>query len=187
MPTPRLNSLSILLSRMVNDEVSNATDNGAEYSANLRLLALNKAMGKFIAEVAIKDIDTIIKDFQPLLRIRQRSTLIEQKELDSPAEAIRVLHIQGQGRFYIYTHPDGWFHLDYNEENEAGNIIRWTEIGSRLYFNKNLPLGAINLLILLNHEDLVYNGEKDVIIPLRYETDILRMAYEFLTLMLVKE
>jgi hypothetical protein len=193
MPTPRLNQLSIDISKLLNDEVGVATADGEEFTASQRLLALNRAEGQFISKaVADQDGETLEKTFNEML---DSNTLVSgispSAVITNSAKTLR-LSIAGSYAFPVSFKDWGALKSQYNPETTAlydsDPTYHWTEYGRKIHWFPADPLGDPPVAYYVkDHVDLTYNGASDFLVPARYDAEILKIAYEFLTQILIKE
>jgi len=193
MATPRLNQLSIDLSKLLNDEVGVATANGEEFTASQRLLALNRAEGQFISKaVADQDNETLEKTFNEMLGSASLGSGVSPStSITNSAKTLR-LSIAGSYAFPVKFKDWAGLKSQYNPETTAMYSSRptyhWTEYGRFIHWFPADPLGDPPIAYYVkDHQDLSYNGASDFLVPARYDTEILKLAYEFLTQILIKE
>lgn len=192
MPTPRLNQLSKDLSALLNDEVAVHTANGEEFSASQRLLALNRAEGQFISKaVAEQDIESLERNFNELLQ--PFSIGASSPGISSPSGSAKVISMRSSTSLMIPVLATEWMAIftAYNEESSAdygtSPQFRWSEFGKKLYWTPSPVTITLDGIYLKDHVDLTYDGANDFLIPARFDTEIMKLAYEFLTQILVKE
>lgn len=117
----------------------------------------------------------------------------------SPSGSIRVVRVNGSGGVlptgstaFIYARPeDFWamkasFRAEDTQFVDTKPQVRWTEFNKTLFWFLGLP-AVLDVLYIIDHTDLVYNGANDLLLPARYDTEILNSAYSFLTTILVKD
>lgn len=194
MATPRLLQLSKDLADLLNDHVTNGDDSGEEFTKEQRLLALNKAEGSIISKaVAEQNIDDLEKTFNEILLDGSFGAGFSgQASPSGTAKVIRMFFGGSSNSFFIKTKE--WFAVqkeNYNPEQTQNygtvTTFNWTEYGKKIYWTPNSISVSPTWLAVKDHVDLVYNGANDFLLPARYDTEILKTAYEFLNSILIKE
>lgn len=192
MLTPRLNQLSIDLSRLLNDEVDASTTDGEEFKASQRLLALNRAESQIISKaVAEQDLRSLERNFNELLAPFSFGAI--SSGVESPAGSAKVISLRSGSYYMIPVKASDWLAVEtsYNGEqlDNYGTLpqFQWTEFGKRIYFKPDPVTISLNGIYLKDHIDLTYNGDSDFLVPARFDPEVLKLAYEFLTQILVKE
>jgi hypothetical protein len=192
----RFNQISVDLSKMLNDEVGLATVNGKEFSANQRALAVNRAEANFISQAIAKmSIEEMAKNLKEM--IRTYSSGIGSTPFASPPGSAKVIQCYSGGNFFIYVDVEKWdaVRLGYNpEETEAvygtETVYRWTEFGddagNKVHVIPPVFSGIVTMRYLKDHVDLTPVSAEDLVVPARFDDDILNGAYQFITKLLQK-
>ena len=189
--TPRLIQLSKDLAEMLNDRVLTGDVSGKKYTAEQRLLALNRAEGSFISRAVIEQTpNELAKSLQELLRTT--SLAMGTGNSPSPSDSIRVVKARAGGLYWIYVKPESWMavKLGYNPEDTETvalvNQIRWTEFNKTVYWYAEYTAIA-EVMYIKDHVEMAYGGTNDFLLPARFDAEILKASYSFLTNILPKE
>lgn len=183
----RVKQLSGDLSRMLNDQTAWDAD-GKEYSSALRLLALNKAEGDMVRDIASKPVALIMGEFSDLLEIVRVTFNFTMSRPAGYARTVALNKVSPEYTHFVWCTPLEYSAIagSYNKEDTADygaeKQYHWTEIGGKIYVIPAIGqfFDNVDLLLLKDHVDLTYEGADDFIFSSRYDKIILMNAYEFI-------
>ena len=155
MPTPRLDQLSIDLSKLLVDEVAAPATNGKDFTSSQRLLALNRAEGIFLSRAAVEQtVQQLAKNLNEL--IRETTGNIVGGNVASPVGSIRVVKAMDDGtdlRYFIYVKPEDWYAVvkEYNaDEKGTSTNPRFTEFNKTVFVRPDTSL-TLRMMYIKDH------------------------------------
>lgn len=189
----RFNQLSIDLSKLLVDEVAAANLSGKEYTASQRTLAVNRAEGNIIAKMVSElNLTDIISQLREMMRPYSTAIVIAGSPFNSPLGSVRVVKVWLGGSYFIPVEPEEWdaIRLGVNPEETANiygtlPVFRWTELASetgvkQVHFTPTTS-GIFSVRYIPDHVDLTPASVEDLLLPGRFDSQILKEAYNFIT------
>lgn len=174
---------------MLNDRVTNANSPGKEFSAEFRTLCVNKGEETLISKIVTDEKLNVIA--QKLVElIRNFSSGIGSTPFNSPVGSARVIKVYSGSSYFIHVDPVGWdaVRLGFNKEDTepiygTEPVYRWTELGDasgkKIHVIPSVFTGIITMRYIIDHVDLTPDGADDLLLPGRFDPQILQAAYEY--------